>query len=68
MFLDKRVFNVGKDLVNCGNLVIEFLDNVFFVSVDIEGNVSLWGRDNVRILINGKFLGLIGNGDVNGLC
>lgn len=67
MSLDKRVFNVGKDLANRGNSVTELLDNVPSVSVDIDGNVSLRGRDNVRILINGKPSGLIGNGDANGL-
>lgn len=67
MSLDKRVFNVGKDLANRGNSVSELLDNVPSVSVDIDGNVSLRGRENVRILINGKPSGLIGNGDANGL-
>lgn len=67
MSLDKRVFNVGKDLANRGNSVTELLDNVPSVSVDIDGNVSLRGRDNVRILINGKPSGLVGNGDANGL-
>ncbi|MEZ5041649.1 MAG: outer membrane beta-barrel family protein [Saprospiraceae bacterium] len=67
MSLDKRVFNVGKDLANRGSSVTELLDNVPSVSVDIDGNVSLRGRDNVRILINGKPSGLIGNGDANGL-
>lgn len=58
--LDKRVFNVEKDLSNIGRNVSEILDNVPSVTVDVEGNVSLRGSENVRILINGKPSGLVG--------
>ncbi len=60
MSLDKRVFNVEKDLSNIGRNASEILDNVPSVTVDIEGNVSLRGSENVRILINGKPSGLVG--------
>ncbi|MGG6230082.1 TonB-dependent receptor domain-containing protein [Tenacibaculum sp. SDUM215027] len=52
--LDKRVFNVGKDLVSKGGSVNDVLNNVPSVSVDIEGGISLRGNPNVCILINGK--------------
>lgn len=58
--LDKRVFNVEKDLSNIGRNVSEILDNVPSVTVDVDGNVSLRGSENVRILINGKPSGLAG--------
>lgn len=58
--LDKRVFNVGKDLSNTGANAAELLDNVPSVNVDVEGNVSLRGSENVRILIDGKPSGLVG--------
>lgn len=58
--LDKRVFNVGKDLSNQGANASEILDNVPSVTVDVEGNVSLRGSENVRILIDGKPSGLTG--------
>jgi outer membrane receptor protein involved in Fe transport len=52
--LDKKVYNVGNDLMVKGGTVSDVLDNIPSVSVDVEGNVSLRGNDNVRILIDGK--------------
>ncbi|MEM8564844.1 MAG: TonB-dependent receptor [Bacteroidota bacterium] len=67
MTLDKRVFNVGKDLSNAGRTAADILDNVPSVAVDQEGNVSLRGSENVRILIDGKPSGLIGISGTDGL-
>ena len=58
--LDKRVYNVGKDITVRGGSVSDVMDNIPSVSVDVEGNISLRGNDNVRILINGKPSGLVG--------
>ncbi|WP_025742033.1 TonB-dependent receptor domain-containing protein [Aquimarina pacifica] len=58
--LDKKIYNVGKDLTVSGGTVSDVLDNVPSVSVDVEGNVALRGNDNVTILINGKPSGLVG--------
>src|SRR5690606_16505574 len=58
--LDKRIFNVAKDLSNIGSNASEILNNLPSVNVDIEGNVSLRGSQNVRILIDGKQSGLVG--------
>lgn len=65
--LDKRVFNVGKDLSNRGGTAQDILDNVPSVTVDVDGGVSLRGSGNVRILIDGKPSGLVGIGGANGL-
>ena len=67
MSLDKRVFNVGKDLTSTGANAAEILDNVPSVTVDVEGNVELRGSGNVRVLINGKPSGMVGVGDTRGL-
>ncbi|MCI4668588.1 MAG: TonB-dependent receptor family protein [Bacteroidia bacterium] len=52
--LDKRVFNVGKDLSSTGASALEVLNNVPSVNVSIEGDISLRGSQGVQILINGK--------------
>ena len=60
LYLDKRVFNVGKDLSNISGSAADILDNVPSVTVDVDGNVNLRGSGNVRILIDGKPSGLTG--------
>jgi outer membrane receptor protein involved in Fe transport len=57
--LDKKIFNVGKDLANAGGSASDILTNIPSVSVDPEGNIKLRGSDNVRILIDGKPSGLV---------
>jgi outer membrane receptor protein involved in Fe transport len=57
--LDKKIFNVGQDLANRGGTAVDILSNVPSVAVDVEGNVSLRGSNNVRILIDGKPSGLV---------
>lgn len=58
--LDKKIYNVGKDMTIKGGNASDVLDNVPSVNVDAEGAVSLRGNDNVRILIDGKPSALVG--------
>lgn len=58
--LDKRVYNVGKDMTVKGGTVSDVLDNVPSVTVDPDGTIALRGNENVRILIDGKPSGLAG--------
>ena len=58
--LDKKIYNVGKDMTVKGGSVSDVLDNVPSVTVDVEGAVSLRGNENVRILIDGKPSSLVG--------
>lgn len=52
--LDKKVYNVGQDMTVKGGSASDVLDNVPSVTVDGDGNVSLRGNDNVKILIDGR--------------
>jgi len=52
--LDKRVFNVESSVVADGATAIEVLEDVPAVDVDIEGNVTLRGSENVTILVDGR--------------
>ncbi len=67
MKLDKRVFNVAKDLTGGGSTAADILNNVPSVNVDPEGNVSLRGSNGVRILVDGKPSAMLSSGDLDAL-
>lgn len=67
MKLDKRVFNVAKDLTGSGSTAADILNNVPSVNVDPEGNVSLRGGTGVRILVDGKPSAMLSSGDIDAL-
>lgn len=52
---DRKIINVGKDLLSAGATAAEILNNIPSVSVDQQNNeVSLRGNSNVRIFVDGK--------------
>ena len=57
--LDRKIFNVSEDLSRLGGNAQDILNNIPSVTVDVDGNVSLRGSSNVRILVNGKQSGLV---------
>lgn len=65
--LDKKIYNIGKDMTVKGGTASDVLDNVPSVTVDADGVVSLRGNESVRILINGKPSGLVGMNDTEAL-
>ncbi len=52
--LDKRVINVDKNLVTGGGTATDVLEQVPSVAVDNDGNVTLRGSTNVKVLVNGR--------------
>ncbi len=58
--IDRKVYNMDKNIVNTGGTVTDVLQNIPSVNVDIDGNVALRGSQNVTILIDGKPSGLLG--------
>lgn len=53
--IDRKVVNVGVDLINAGPTASDMLNNIPSVSIDPQNNtVTLRGNSNVRIFIDGK--------------
>lgn len=50
---EKKVFNVGKDLVSAGGNGLDVLKNVPGVNVDMDGNISVRGG-SPQLFIDGK--------------
>ena len=52
--LDKKVYNLDKNIVNTGGTATEVLRNIPSVTVDMDGKISLRGSGNVTVLVDGK--------------
>ncbi len=52
--LDRKVFNVGQDVMATSGSASDLMQNIPSVEVDMDGTVSLRGNENVTILVNGK--------------
>ncbi len=62
--LDKKVYDVSKDVIAKGGTLTDVMQNLPSVQVESDGNVSLRGDNNVRILIDGKPSGLASSSDL----
>lgn len=52
--LDKRVFNVETSIIADGATAVEVLQDIPSLDVDLDGNVTLRGSENVTVLIDGR--------------
>ena len=59
----KKVFSVNQSLVSKGGNAADLLRNVPTLQIDGNGNVSLRGSTNVKVLVDGK-PSIIANGDI----
>ncbi len=56
--LDKQVYNVSQALLAGGGSLIDVMQNIPSVQVEVDGNLSIRGNGNVRILIDGRNSGM----------
>jgi len=54
---DKKIFNVEGNMITQGGTAVDILKNVPSVSVDVDGNISFRGSQNVKIVVDGKPFG-----------
>jgi len=59
--IDRKVFNVEETDLNITAAATDILLQVPSVDVDLDGNVSLRGSENVSVLIDGRPTGLSGD-------
>ncbi|MBN2668829.1 MAG: TonB-dependent receptor [Bacteroidales bacterium] len=52
--IDSKTFNVSKDITMQSKSALEALEQIPSVSVDIDGNISLRGNGNIKILIDDR--------------
>jgi len=52
--VDKKVVNVGQDIVAAGGTAVDVLENTPSVQVDVDGNLTLRGSSSYTVLIDGK--------------
>lgn len=62
---DKKIFNVSQNPMSQSGSLADLLKNIPSVSLDADGNISLRGNTNVKILVDGKPFGMEGQNRSN---
>ncbi|MDY0026368.1 MAG: TonB-dependent receptor [Lentimicrobium sp.] len=64
--LDKKIINVDKTIAAIGGSAVDVMQTIPSVTVDVDGNLSLRGSQNITILVDGKPSGLaeLSSGDL----
>jgi iron complex outermembrane recepter protein len=62
MRFDRRIYRADAEVEAIGGTALDLLETIPSLETDFEGNVSLRGSDNVRVLINGRPSALLSDG------
>lgn len=60
--IDRKIFNVEKLMTAAGGSATDVMRQVPLIQVDLDGNLSMRGSDNLTVLIDGRPSGLTGAG------
>lgn len=58
--IDRKTYNVGQDIMAQSGSISDILKNIPSVEVDMDGQISLRGSENVMVLIDGRASTLTG--------
>ncbi|MDX2194785.1 MAG: TonB-dependent receptor [Cytophagales bacterium] len=61
MAIDKKIFNVEKNIMATGGTAADVMNQVPSVTFDMDGNLNLRGSSSVQIWINGRQSNLTGS-------